>query len=40
MLNFVLEKDILRGSSLTFIYLKKTAAESYRFLFEAYGEHV
>lgn len=33
------EKSILRGSLITFFHLKKTAAESYRLLVEAYGEH-
>ena len=37
--NFVQEKDVLRGSLITFFHLKKTAAESYRLLVEAYGEH-
>lgn len=39
MSNFVPEKDVLRGSLITFFHLKKTAAESYRLLVEAYGEH-
>lgn len=33
------EKEVLRGSLITFFHLKKTAAESYRLLVEAYGEH-
>jgi len=39
MSNFVPEKVILRGSLITFFHLKKNAAESYRLLVEAYGEH-
>lgn len=39
MSNFVPEKVVLRGSLITFFHLKKTAAESYRLLVEAYGEH-
>lgn len=33
------KKDVLRGSLITFFHLKKTAAESYRLLVEAYGQH-
>ena len=39
MSNFVPEKVVLRGSSITFFHLKKKAAESYRLLVETYGEH-
>lgn len=39
MSNFVPEKVVLRGSLITFFHLKKNAAESYRLLAEAYGEH-
>lgn len=39
MSNFVPEKVIWRGSLITFFHLKKNAAESYRLLVEAYGEH-
>jgi len=39
MSNFVPEKVVLRGSLVTFFHLKKSAAESYRLLVEAYGEH-
>lgn len=39
MSNFVPEKVVLRGSLVTFFHLKKTAAESYRLLVEAYSVH-
>ena len=39
MSNFVPEKVVLQGSLVTFFHLKKSAAESYRLLVEAYGEH-
>ena len=39
MSNFVPDKSVLRGFLVTFFHLKKTAAESYRLLLEAYGEH-
>ena len=33
------EKGVLLGSLIIFFHLKKTAAESYRLLVEAYGEN-
>ena len=38
MVNFVPEKEFLRGALLFYFNIKKTAAEGHRILVEVYGE--